>query len=198
MDLSVPCSFLCSDSLQHWWSKEMQVFSFVTSGAQPQMSVVVSSTVTYPEEGWRQFSTDPIPHFQLTMLLGVVFARVGLVPELELTWIKPLLVWRRSIGVTLVNLLSVGFCLLCMHYAVYVTFLWNDVPLDGRMSDSRFFLLRFPVKIQAKYSTPRQLNISWSNQDNVDQRPQLRCFRLEETAAMIIISVFLLEYALAL
>lgn len=101
--------------------------------------------------------------------------------------------------VTEVSLLSVGFCLLGMHYAVYITFLWDDVPLDGRMSDPRFFLLRYPVKNAGKIfqTTHWQLNISWSNQDNVDQRPQLRCFRLEETAAMIIISVFLLEYASA-
>lgn len=176
----------------------MQRFSFVTLGAQPRMPEVVSSTVTCPEEGWRQFSTNPIPHFQLTVLLGMVLARVG-------TWIGTDLK-QTTVGmekgdkcVTGVNLWSVGCCLLGMHYAVYITFLWDDVPLDGRMSDSRFFLLRFPVKNAGKIfqTTPWQLNIPWSNQDNVDQRPQLRCFRLEETAAMIIISVFLLEYASA-
>lgn len=36
-----------------------------------------------------------------------------------------------------------------MHYAVYITFLCNYVPLDGRMSDSRFLFLRYPVKMQA-------------------------------------------------
>lgn len=198
MDLVVPCSFLCSDSLQHWWPEEMQRFSFVTLGTQPQMPVVVSRTVTYPEEGWRQFSTNPTPHFQLTMLLGMVLAKVG-------TWIGTHLnqttagMEKVDKSVTEVNLLSVGFCLLGMHYAVYITFLWDEVPLDGRMSDSRFFLLRYPVKNEGKIfqTTPWHLNISWSNQDNVDQRPQLRCFRLEETAAMIIISVFLLEYASA-
>lgn len=38
----------------------------------------------------------------------------------------------------------------------------------------------------------------YSDQDTVDQRPLLRCFRLEETAAIVIIYVFLLEYVLAL
>lgn len=176
----------------------MQRFSFVTLGTQPRMLVMVSSTVTHPEEGWRLFSTNPTPHLQLLphfqCLPRLAWYLNWNSPESNHCWYgEGWQVWPEF------DFLSVGFCLLGMHYAVYIPFLWDDVPLDGRMSDPRFFLLRYPVKNAGRIfqTTAWQLNISRSNQDNVDQRPQLRCFRLEETAATIIISVFLLEYASA-
>lgn len=70
------------------------------------------------------------------------------------------------------------------------------------MSDSRIFFLRYPVTVQANVPDPilavEHVLAGAAGYSDQDQRPLLRCFRLEETAAIVIIYVFLLEYVLAL
>lgn len=111
-------------------------FSFVTLGARPWMLLVVSSTATYPEECWQWCSTLTIPHSQLIMFLCMVFAKVGLVPELKLFI-------QNSVGTeddqtTLVNLLLLGsgfvtYALCSIHHipVKWYSFGWQIVRFQN-------------------------------------------------------------------